>query len=103
MERRVLAMADSGLGHSEIARRINRSPEHVERMIGWTEIPRSQPPATRSPRAVEQRVLDLRAEGESHDQIARRFKRSPRSIRQIEGLAHFRLAMDLLEPTGGAS
>lgn len=92
-----MAMAASGLDHAEIAERIRRSPEHVRRILGWAEIPRSRPPASRAPRAVEQRVLDLRASGESHEEIARRFKRSPRSIRQIEGLAHFRLAMDLLD------
>lgn len=97
IERRVLAMSAAGLDHREIAEKLNRSPRHVERVIGWSQIPRSRPPARRTPRAVERRVLDLRSEGESHDEIATRFKRSPRSIRQIEGLAHFRLALDLLE------
>ena len=90
-------MAASGLDHEEIAERINRSPAHVNRIMDWSQIPRSRPPALRAPRAVERRVLDLRSAGESHEEIASRFKRSPRSIRQIEGLAHFRLAMDLLE------
>jgi DNA-binding CsgD family transcriptional regulator len=97
MERRVKAMTAAGLDHSQIAERIRRSPAHVERVIGWSQIPRSRPPTRRSPRAVERRVLDLRSAGESHAEIASRFKRSERSIRQIEGLAHFRLAMDLLE------
>ncbi len=97
VERRVAAMAESGLDHEEIAGRINRSPDHVNRIMAWSQIPRSRPPARRAPRAVERRVLDLRSAGESHEKIASRFKRSPRSIRQIEGLAHFRLAMDLLE------
>jgi len=97
MERRVVAMSAAGLDHSEIAERIRRSPAHVEEVIGWSQIPRSRPPARRVHRALESRVLDLRSAGESHEQIATRFKRSPRFIRQIEGLAHFRLAMDLLE------
>lgn len=92
-----MAMSAAGLDHSQIAEKINRSPQHVGRMIEWAAVPRSQPPPKRSPRAVERRVLDLRSAGESHDEIAARFKRSTRSIRQIEGLAHFRLAMDLLE------
>lgn len=97
MERRVVAMSAAGLDHGEIARKLNRSPAHVERIMEWTRIPRSQAPSGRAHRAVEQRVLDLRAAGESHDEIATRFRRSTRSIRQIEGLAHFRLAMELLE------
>ena len=92
-----MAMSADGLDHGEIARKINRSPAHVGRVIEWAGIPRSQPPTGRAHRALEQRVLDLRSSGESHDEIAARFKRSKRSIRQIEGLAHFRLAMDLLE------
>jgi DNA-binding CsgD family transcriptional regulator len=97
MERRVMAMSAAGLDHGEIARKINRSPAHVGRVIEWTKIPRSRPPTRKVHRALERRVLDLRSAGESHDEIARRFKRGTRSIRQIEGLAHFRLAMKLLE------
>ncbi len=92
-----MAMSAAGLDHGEIAKKINRSPAHVERVIEWARIPRSRPPTGRAYRALEQRVLDLRSAGESHDEIATRFKRGTRSIRQIEGLAHFRLAMDLLE------
>jgi DNA-binding NarL/FixJ family response regulator len=90
-------MAASGLDHDQIAAKIKASPVHVERILAWSEIPRSRPPARRTSQALERRVLDLRFEGESHRQIASRFKRSERSIRQIEGLAHFRLAMALLE------
>ncbi len=90
-------MAAAGLDHDQIAGKIKRSPEHVERILTWSKIPRTRPPARRTPAALERRVLDLRAAGESHRQIASRFKRGERSIRQIEGLAHFRLAMDLLE------
>lgn len=97
VERRVTAMVASGLDHDQIASRINRSAAHVDRIIDWSRIPRSRPPARREPSAVESRVLELRSAGETHEQIASRFKRSPRSIRQIEGLAHFRLAMNLLE------
>lgn len=97
LERRVVAMSAAGLDHSEIAAKINRSASHVERVLGWAEIPRNQPPPGKATMARERRVLDLRSAGESHDEIASRFKRSARSIRQIEGLAHFRLAMNLLE------
>jgi len=92
-----MAMTAAGLDSGQIAEKLRRSPAHIERVVGWLDIPRSRPPTRRSPSAVEARVLDLRSAGESHAEIASRFKRSERSIRQIEGLAHFRLAMDLLE------
>lgn len=96
LERCVLTMRDEGQTVSEIGRRINRSPEHVERIIAWTDLPRTGPAPRKYPRALESRVLDLRARGESYDQIGTRFRRSPRFIRQVEGLAHYRLAVDLL-------
>lgn len=97
LERRVVALKAAGQSAAEIGERIQRSPEQVDRILGWTRIPRSHPPAPRAFPAIERRVLDLRSSGESHERIGRRFKRSARSIRQIEGLAHFRLAMNLLE------
>lgn len=96
IERRVLAMRDAGLSNDEIAGRIKRSPEHVERVVGWAAIPRSKPPTRRTPRAIERRVLAMRAAGLDHATIAAKFKKTPRGIRRIEGLAHFRLANDLL-------
>lgn len=96
IERRVVAMRDEGLTTDEIGRRFKRSPAHVERMLAWTTIPRSGPPVRRSPRAIEQRVLALRAVGETHAQIGERFRRNPRFIRQVEGLAHYRRALELL-------
>jgi DNA-binding CsgD family transcriptional regulator len=96
VERRVLAMQDEGVHIDEIARRIDRSPAHVERMISWTEIPRNGRGQRTTPTAIERSVLRLRAEGESHAEIARRFKRSPKYIRQVEGLAHYTQGLDLL-------
>ena len=90
VERRVLAMSADGLTVGEIASRLRRSEGHVVRLIRWTKIPRSGPSRRRSPRAIERRVLALRRNGESHEQIAARFRRSPRYIRQVEGLAHVR-------------
>ena len=96
IERRVLAMLDEGLDEVQIAERIRRSPEHVLRIIAWTEIPRRGVSPRRSPRPIESRVLALRAQGETHEQIARRFRRSTAFIRQVEGLAHYKLARTLL-------
>jgi DNA-binding CsgD family transcriptional regulator len=96
LERRILALRAEGMTTDEIARRFNRSASRIEQIITWTEIPRSRPPAERFPRAIERRVLALRSQGESHERIGERFGRSARFIRQVEGLAHFRLARDLL-------
>lgn len=96
VERRVLAMKEEGLSTEEIAGRIKRSPEHVERILEWSEIPRSRLPAQSSAEALERRVLALRHEGEGHEEIGRRFGKSGRFIRQVEGLAHYRRALELL-------
>ena len=82
---------------AEIAARFNRSPEYVERLLGWTTIPRSG----RSARAdtltpLQRRVLDLRAAGDSHAEIAAKFNKTERFIRQVNGLAHFREGERLL-------
>ncbi len=96
LERRMVAMRDQGMEIGEIARRFGRSPAHVERILRWTAIPRSRPAPRRFGRAMERRVLALRAAGESHAQVGDRFGRSPRFVRQVEGLAHFRLSLELL-------
>lgn len=96
VERRVLALRGSGLSVEEIADAFKRSPDHIGRIIEWTSIPRNGPPPNRKPRALEQRVLSLRGEGESHAAIAGRFNKTPGFIKQVEGLAHFRRAHELL-------
>ena len=96
VERRVLAMRSSGHSLEEIGSAFRRSPEHIGRIIEWTAIPRSGPPPNRKPRALEDRVLALRHAGESHTAIADRFNKSARFIRQVEGLAHYRRARELL-------
>lgn len=96
IERRILAMRSEGLALEEIAERIRRSPEHVGRIVEWTRVPRSGPAVRRSPRPMEARVLALRDRGETHEQIGRRFRRSPGFIQRVEGLAHLTLARQLL-------
>lgn len=96
IERRVLAMHGEGVVIDEIATRINKSPEFVERMIGWTEIPRNGTSNDRDLTPLERRVLDLRAEGHSHGEIASKFKKGESYIRQVEGLAHFKESQRLL-------
>jgi len=96
VERRVLALKAAGQTLDEIGAAFKRSPGHIGRIIEWTAIPRSGPPEKRKPRALENRVLSLRRAGESHTAIAGRFNKTPGFIRQVEGLAHFRKARDLL-------
>jgi len=96
IERLVLKMQGEGVEIDEIAARIKRSPRFVERLITWTEIPRSGGRQDRPLRPLEQRVLTLRFQGETHDQIGERFNRSSRFIRQVEGLAHFKESQRLL-------
>lgn len=96
IERRVLEMQREGVGVAEIASRIKRSPEFVERMISWTEIPRNGNTTDRHLTPIQQRVLDLRATGETREEIASRFKKGEAYIRQVEGLAHFKESQRLL-------
>lgn len=96
LERRILALRDEGMPIAEIGRRFVRSPAHIERVIAWTAIPRSAPHTGRVAPAMERRILHLRATGESHEQIAQRFRRGTRFIRQVEGLAHYRRGIELL-------
>lgn len=95
VERRILAMQDAGIDLHDIAARLKRSPQHVQRMIDWADIPRTGEPY-KFTRALETRILDLRAQGHDHDEIGRRFNRSADNIRQIEALAHYRRAVTLL-------
>ena len=109
MERRIIAMRDGGVPSDEIAKRFGKSAAQIERIFQWTAIPRSGPPRQRSPRAIERRVLTLRAAGETHAEVGARFRRSARFIQQVEGLAHYRLGLNLLssshtgQPERGAS
>ncbi|HUG74921.1 MAG TPA: hypothetical protein VMM81_04530 [Acidimicrobiia bacterium] len=96
LARRVLTLSDAGVGLAEMSRRFKRSPAHLERVLEWTEIPRIGPPPRTANRAMERRVLRLRADGETHQEIAERFRRSPDFMRRVEGFAHYRRAMDIL-------
>ncbi|MEZ5176425.1 MAG: hypothetical protein R2823_09510 [Acidimicrobiia bacterium] len=87
IERRVLAMRRDGIATPEIATRFRRSPDYVRRLVAWTEFDRTPTPEQSGPSPIARRVAALRAEGETYEQIGRRFKRSPRFIRQVEGLA----------------
>jgi hypothetical protein len=96
VERRVLALRAAGRSLEEIGEAFRRSPDHIGRIIEWASIPRSGPAEYRKPRALENRVLSFRGDGASHSEIAGRFRKTPEFIRRVEGLAHYRRAIELL-------
>lgn len=98
-------MRDEGQSLEEIGERIRRSPEFVSRIIDWTQIPRNRPSADESFELtpMEKRVLQLREEGEDHQTIADRFKKSARFIRQVEGMAHYRKGLHILADAAAAA
>lgn len=95
-EKRIVAMRDEGVPVPEIARRLNHSDEHIERMLTWIDIPRSGTPSRSTPSPLARRVMTMRAQGQTHDEIAGKFKRSAGFIRQVEGMEHFRRGLELL-------
>ena len=87
----------AGFEHDEIARRFNRSPDHIGRILDWAKLPgRKSEPHDSTLRPLERRVLHLRGKGLDHAEIGRRFRRSPEHMRRIEGLALYKMAKDLL-------
>lgn len=98
-------MREEGVPLEEIGQRLRKSPEFVARVIDWTQIPRSGSQSADSPplTPLERRVLQLREEGEDHETIGDRFKKSARFIRQVEGMAHFRKALKLLSASAAAA
>lgn len=100
IETRILAMRQAGLSDAEIGEKVRKSPSRVDMIADWAQHPARGSGATRpddevlSP--IERRVLAMRAEGQSHAEIGERFRRTPRYVRQVEGLAHFRRYRELL-------
>ena len=96
MERRVVRMREAGDSVETVARKFRKSPDFIERVLRMIEIPRSGEARRRQPTPLQNVVLALRAKGESHESIARRFRKSDRFIRQVEGHARFQQGIDLL-------
>ncbi len=86
VERRVRDMLADGRSIEEIASTLDRSTGHVRRIIRWSALDRG-PSRRRYPAALRRRVLEMRQAGLPHDVIAAKFVKTPRFIKQVEGLA----------------
>ena len=100
IERRVLALKANGQTTAEIARRFKRGEDHIERIIGWTAIPRRPREKRREGlRPVERRVLSLRSDGLSYEEIGARFRRDADFVKRVESIAQMRGQLGLLPNT----
>lgn len=95
VERRILALRDQGVETAEIARRFKRSEDFIERVIAWTQIPRRTVSRQQGLSPIERRVIDLRTDGLSYEEIGQRFRRGPDHIRRVEGFARLRSDLGL--------
>lgn len=94
VERRILRLVDEGVDEDEIGRRFRRSPEWVARVRTLAEYPRQGTHFQGDVlRPIERRVLRWRAVGADHEQLSPRFRRSPKFLRQVERLAHYKLGL----------
>lgn len=97
IERRVLALRAGGQTTAEIARRFKRGEDHIERIITWTDIPRRPREKPRNGlRPVERRVLSLRDDGVSYEDIGTRFRRDADFAKRVEHIALMRNELGLL-------
>ena len=94
IERRVLRLDADGIDHTEIARRFQRSPEFIERLMDLARLPgRSGSTDDAFLRPLERRILAWRADGAAPADIAPRFRRSPGFVERVEQLAHYKLSL----------
>lgn len=105
IERRVRRWADTGASDAEIARRFGRSTQWVARVRKLAELDRSagDPSAAAAQHAtatggrlrpIERRLLRWREQGVGHDELSRRFRRSPEFLARVERYARYKLASD---------
>lgn len=94
LERRLLRLSDQGMDEAELARRFVRSPEHIHRVLDLARLPgrTGPPPQGDGLNPLERRVLRWRRQGLDLEDVAERFRRSPRHVAQVERLAHYKLA-----------
>jgi hypothetical protein len=98
VERRVLRWAELGLDDAEIARRFGRSERWVAQVRFLADLDRSARSATSDRpadrlRPLERRLLRWRRAGVRHEDLSRRFRRSPEFLARVEDYANYKLAM----------
>ncbi len=92
VERVILRLSDEGVDDVEIGRRFRRSPEWVGRVRVLAQHPRDGHRMQGDVlRPLERRVLRWRALGADYEQLSPRFRRTPKFLRQVEALAHYKL------------
>src|SRR3954447_21898352 len=92
LERRILRQVAAGDDVSEIARRLNHTPEFVQRVIDYAGIEReTHEPDYQVLNPLERRVLRLRADGDDYEDLGAKFHRSPGQMERIEQLANVKL------------
>ena len=92
IERRVLQLEESGVDRVEIARRFQRSPEFIARLVELARLPqRRAEPGDGPLRPLERRILAWREQGADYDEIGPRFRRSPDFVRRVEDIAYYKL------------
>jgi hypothetical protein len=92
IERRVLRLESEGVPVGEIAGRFQRSPDHIERVIGWARLPGRQPSTDLSTlRPLERCILHWRDRGAAYEDIGPRLRRSPGFVERVEGFARRKL------------
>lgn len=99
LERRVVQLADGGIGTTEIARRFQRSPEFIGRVIEMAGLP-GRAEQTRPShgdddptlRPVERCILGWLDRGAATADIAVRLHRSTDFVERVEDFARYKLA-----------
>jgi len=92
LERRLLAWAEAGREPADMAARLRRSPEHLDRVLELARLPRPEgaEPQPHALRPLERRIMRWRGAGASFEDIAARFRRSPAHVERIVGLAQLK-------------
>lgn len=102
-ERAVLRLADGGMSTSEIAWRFRRSPGHIDRVLGFSQLPRGAASGLAPPRSalrpVERLIIRARGEGTPPTEIAARMRRSPSFVARVEELATLKLDTTSVPPS----
>jgi DNA-binding CsgD family transcriptional regulator len=94
LESVIVKMRDDGLSNKEIADRIGRKPETVDRYFEMidhkSDLPEQKETESSGKRPVEKVVNRLREEGESYEQIGNRLNKSGDHVQRIETYAEIK-------------